>query len=139
MTSVNLPSKKILTLEAARAIGDVALAEATKRGLKKLVVVVTDDAGRLIFLARQDEAEPAAIEIGIAKARSAAIFQKPTKEWKERLLSGATWVLAMPNLTPVEGGLPILVDGMIVGGVGIAGASGVLDTEIGTAAVRALA
>lgn len=139
MTSINLPSKKILTLEAARAIGDVALAEATKRGLKKLVVVVTDDAGRLIFLARQDEAEPAAIEIGIAKARSAAIFQKPTKEWKERLLSGATWVLAMPNLTPVEGGLPILVDGMIVGGVGIAGASGVLDTEIGTAAVRALA
>jgi len=139
MTAINLPSKKILTLEAARRVADAALAEAAKLDLNRLVVVVADDAGRIIFLARQDEAEPAAIEIGIAKARSAALFQKPTKEWKERLLSGATWVLAMPNLTPVEGGQPILADGLVIGAVGIAGASGVLDTEIGTLAIGALA
>jgi glc operon protein GlcG len=63
---------------------------------------------------------------------------KATKEWKERLLSGATWVLGMPNLTPVEGGLPIVVEGRVIGAVCVAGASGAMDTEIGTAALAVL-
>lgn len=133
-----LPSKKVLTLEAARAIAEAALAEATKKDLNRLVVTVVDDGGRLMVLLRQDDAEPAAVDIGIAKARTAALFMKPTKEWKERLLGGATWVLMMPNMTAVEGGIPIVADGRVIGAVGIAGASGVLDTEIGTAALAVL-
>ena len=133
----DLPLKRVLTLAAARTIAEAALADAEQRGLSSLVVTVVDDGGRLFVLLRQDHAEPAAVDIGIAKARTAAIFMKATKEWKERLLSGATWVLGMPNLTPIEGGQPIVVEGRVIGAVGIAGASGPLDTEIGSAALAA--
>jgi glc operon protein GlcG len=138
MKTDSLPSKKVLTLEAAREIADGALAEAVKRGFNHLVIVVVDDGGRLIFLLRQDDAEPAAVDIGIAKARTAAIFKKPTKEWKEKLLAGNNWVLAMPNMTPIEGGIPIFVENRVIGAIGIAGAKGSADTEIGLASLALL-
>ena len=138
MGTDSLPTKKVLTLEWARKMGDAALAAATQRQLDTLVVTVVDDAGILLYLLRQDRAEPAAVEIGIAKARTAAIFRRATKHWKETLLEGKLWVLGMPNMTPVEGGQPIVVDGQTIGGLGIAGASGALDTEIGTIALTVL-
>lgn len=133
-----LPTKKVLTLEWARAIGDAAYRAALEKNLDKLVIAVADDGGRLIYLLRQDNAEPAAVDIGVAKARTAALFTKTTKHWKELLLDGKLWVLGMPNMTPVEGGQPIVVDGRTIGGLGIAGASGVLDTEIGNAALAVI-
>jgi len=129
----SLPTKKVVTLEFARAIAEAALAAAKVEGLDRLVITVADDGGRLVYLLRQDAAEPAAIDIGIAKARTAAIFMRATKHWKELLLDGKLWVLGMPNMVPVEGGLPIMVDGKTIGGLGIAGASGDLDTKIGQA------
>jgi len=139
MGKESLPTKKVLTLEWARKMGDAALAAATQRQLDTLVVTVVDDAGILLYLLRQDRAEPAAVDIGIAKARTAAIFRRATKHWKETLLEGKLWDLGMPNMTPVEGGQPIVVDGQTIGGLGIAGASGALDTEIGTIALAVLA
>lgn len=138
MSTQSFPTKKLLTLAWARRIADVALAAAEARKLEQLVIVVADDAGTLMHLLRQDGAEPAAVDIGIAKARTAAIFRRPTLHWKELLLEGKYWVLGMPNMTPVEGGQPIIVDGQTIGGLGIAGASGVLDTEIGTEALAVL-
>lgn len=134
----SLPTKKVLTLEWARKIGDAALAAATQRQLDKIVITVVDDSGVLLYLLRQDDAEPAAVDIGIAKARTAAIFRRATKHWKETLLEGKLWVLGMPNMAPIEGGQPIVVDGKTIGAVGIAGASGALDTEIGTLALAVL-
>jgi glc operon protein GlcG len=128
-----LPVRPVLTLAVARRLVDAALAEADGRGLTTLVVGVCDEAGRLIAFARQDGAEPAAIDMCLAKARTAAIFARPTKEWKDRLMSGATWVLGMPNMHPIEGGQNIVVAGHTVGGLAIAGGSGALDTEIGLA------
>jgi glc operon protein GlcG len=139
MGKESLPTKKVLTLEWARKMADAALAAATQRQLNTLVITVVDDAGVLLYLLRQDGAEPAAVDIGIAKARTAAIFRRPTKHWKDTLLEGKLWVLGMPNMTPVEGGQPIVVDGQTIGGLGIAGASGALDTEIGTIALAVLA
>jgi glc operon protein GlcG len=139
MGKESLPTKKVLTLEWARKMADAALAAATQRQLNTLVITVVDDAGVLLYLLRQDGAEPAAVDIGIAKARTAAIFRRPTKHWKDTLLEGKLWVLAMPNMTPVEGGQPIVVDGQTIGGLGIAGASGVLDSEVGTIALAVLA
>lgn len=133
-----LPTKKVLTLDAARAVADAALAEAVKRGFNELVIVVVDDGGRLIFLVRQDNAEPAAIDIGIAKTRTAAIFKRETKEWKERLLDGKWWVLGMPNMAPIEGGVPIVVEGRVIGALGVAGGSGGADSEICRAGLAVL-
>ena len=130
-----LPTRYVLTLAVAQRLVAAGLAQAEQRGLNHLVVGVCDEAGRLISFARQDAAEPAAIDMCLAKARTAAIFTRPTKEWKERLLAGNTWVLGMPNMHPIEGGQNIVVAGRTVGGLGIAGGSGVLDTEIGQAAL----
>lgn len=138
MIEDELPTRHLLTLAVARRLVDAALAEADTRGLTRLVVGVCDEAGRLIAFARQDDAEPAAIDMCLAKARTAAIFTRPTKEWKERLLSGATWVLAMPNMHPIEGGLNIVVAGRTVGSIAVAGGSGALDTDIGLAALAAV-
>jgi len=138
MNTEALPTKKILTLEWARKIGDAALIAAVDQKLDSIVIAVVDDAGMLLYLLRQDSAEPAAVDIGIAKARTAALFRRATKHWKETLLEGKLWVLGMPNMTPVEGGQPVVVDGKVIGALGIAGASGVLDTQIGTAALAVL-
>lgn len=133
MLEDELPTRHLLTLAVAQRLVAAGLDEAGARGLTHLVVGVCDEAGRLIAFARQDDAEPAAIDICIAKARTAAIFTRPTKDWKERLLAGNTWVLGMPSMHPIEGGQNIVVGGRTVGGIGIAGGSGTLDTEIGSA------
>lgn len=136
--AIDLPTRPFLTLAVAQALVDAALREAEKRTLKHLVAGVVGADGRLIAFARQDRAEPAAIEMCIAKARTAAIFTRDTKEWKHRLLDGNTWVLGMPQMHPIEGGQNIVVDGFTVGAIGIAGGSGVLDSEIGAAALAAV-
>ena len=130
-----LPTRHVLTLAVAQEIVAAGLKECEQRSLTKMVVGVTDESGRLIAFARQDDAEPAAIDMCVAKARTAAIFTRPTKQWKERLLAGDTWVLGMPNMHPIEGGQNIVVAGKTIGGLGIAGGSGQLDTEIGLAAL----
>lgn len=135
MIEDELPARHLLTLAVAQRLVEAGLAEAEARNLTRLVVAVCDESGRLIAFARQDDAEPAAIDMCLAKARTAALFTRPTKEWKERLLAGDTWVLGMPNMHPIEGGQNIVVAGRTVGAIAIAGGSGVLDTEIGSAAM----
>ena len=135
---VDLPHRPFLTLAVAQALIEASLKEATARGLQHLVAGVVGADGRLIAFARQDEAEPAAIEMCVAKACTAAIFTRDTKEWKRRLLDGNTWVLGMPQMHPIEGGQNIVVDGFTVGAIGIAGGSGVLDSEIGAVALKAV-
>lgn len=130
-----LPSRPFLTLEAAQRLVEAGLGEARARGLNRLVIGVCDAAGRLVAFARQDDAEPAAIDMCVAKARTAAIFTRDTKAWKHRLLDGDTWVLGMPNMHPIEGGQNIVASGYTVGSIGVAGGSGVLDSEIGAAAI----
>ena len=139
MDTNELPTKRVLNLQCAREIGEAALGAAVKMGLNKLSVAVSDDGGRLLYFIRQDDAEPATVDIAIAKAHTAAIFKKAGKHFKEMLLEGKYWVLGMPNLTPVEGGQPVIVDGRTIGAIGVAGATGVLDTEIGSAGLAVLA
>jgi glc operon protein GlcG len=136
--SKDLPTKYVLILRCAREMAEAALAEAEKKKLNTLSIAVSDDGGRLLYFLRQDDAEPATVDIAIAKAHTAAIFKKPGKHFKEMLLEGKTWVLGMPNLTPVEGGQPVVVDGKTIGGIGVAGATGALDTEIGAAGLAVL-
>lgn len=141
MDSINpqtLPTKKVLTLKAARAIGDAALAAAEKKGYNHLVISVVDDAGRLLYLLRQDHAEPAAVDIGIAKARTSAITKKPTKWWSDMLAKGFTSFLSMPNVTPVDGANPIIVDQQCLGAISASGGSADEDNEICFAGIAVL-
>lgn len=137
--SDSLPTKKILTLNAARAIADAALAAAEQKGYHHLVICVVDDGGHLLFLLRQDSAEPAAVDIGIAKARTAAITKKPTKWWSDMLQEkGFYSFLGMPHVTPVDGANPISIGGQVIGAISASGGSGEQDNEICFAGIAAL-
>jgi uncharacterized protein GlcG (DUF336 family) len=132
------PTRPFLTLEVAQKLIAAGLDEAEVRGLNTVVVAVCDDGGRLIAFARQDDAEPAAIETSLIKARTAALFARDTREWKERLMGGANWVLHLPNMYAIEGGQVIKLGKHVLGGLAIGGGSGALDTEIATIAMTSV-
>lgn len=126
----SIPTKKILTLEVASLIAEAALNAAAAKNINYLVISIVDDGGHLITLARQSGAEVAAVEIGIAKARTAAITRKPTQWWTDQLHNGVYAFLAMPGVTPVGGAHPIKLDGQVVGAISTAGGSFEVDNDI---------
>lgn len=125
-----LPTKRVITLAAAQALVDTALSAARAKDIDYLVISVVDDGGHLIALARQSGAEKAAVEIGIAKARTAAITRKSTQWWTDQLHGGVLAFLAMPGVTPVGGAHPIVVAGQVVGAISAAGGSFEVDNEV---------
>jgi glc operon protein GlcG len=113
--------KKTLSLAGARAVVAAAEAEAKKVNAGGAIAVV-DDGGNLLLLVRLDGTFAAAANIAIAKARSAANFQRPTSVFEDAIKNGRLSLVANPELMPLQGGIPIVVDGAVVGAVGIAGA-----------------
>lgn len=131
---IQLPTKRVLTLEAAKLLAKVASAEATKNGWT-MVFAVVDDGGNLVYLERMDNAQTGSIEVAIQKAKTAISFKRPTKTFEDRALAGRTVLLALPGVVPIEGGVPIIVDGQHVGALGV---SGGLSEQDGVAAQAAL-
>jgi glc operon protein GlcG len=124
--------KKVLTLQAAMKAAAAAQAEATKRGAT-VVIAIVDDGGHLILLHRLDDTQVASVEVGIGKARTAAIFRRPSKEFEDQIRSGRIAALALPGATPLQGGLPITVDGKVVGAIGVSGNTPQEDEDIARA------
>ncbi len=112
--------KKVLTLEAAKKIAAAAEAEAKKRKAR-VVIVVVDDGGHLILLERLDDTQVASVEVGIGKARTAAIFRRPSKEFEDQIKTGRIAALGLPGATPLQGGIPIFVEGKVIGAIGVSG------------------
>ncbi len=136
--SAQIAEKKGLTLAGARQVAAAASAEARKTNAGGGIAVV-DDGGYLLYFERLDNTFPAAANISIAKARSAATFRKATSVFEEAIKNGRTSLLANPELLPLQGGVPIVVDGQVVGAVGVAGAnSAQQDEEIARVAAAAL-
>jgi glc operon protein GlcG len=118
--------KKTLTLKGAEAVVAAAKAEAQKLQAPGGVVAVVDDGGNLMALERLDGTFSAGANISIGKAKTAVMFKKPTRFFEELINSngkGRTVMTALENFTPLIGGIPIVVDGQIVGGVGVSGAA----------------
>jgi glc operon protein GlcG len=118
--------KKTLTLKGAEAVIAAAKAQAQKLNAPGGVITVVDDGGNLMALARLDGTFSAGANISIGKARTAVMFKKPTRFFEELINSngkGRTAMTALENFTPLIGGIPIVVDGQIVGGVGVSGAA----------------
>lgn len=131
-------SRPGLTLEGARRVLAAAEAMAIKNGATPAVAVV-DEGGHLIALHRLDGCFAAAAEVSIGKARTAAVFKKPTSAFEEVIRAGRTSMVALERFTPLQGGVPIVVDGQIVGAVGVSGAaSAQQDEEIALAAAGVL-
>jgi len=133
----NLADKKALTLTAARTIVAAAEAEARKHNLNVTMTVV-DEGGHLLHLARMDETGLASVEVSIAKARAAVMFKRPTKFWEDAYASGKTHLASLPGVLPIEGGIPLMTDGKVIGALGVSGASSAQDGQVAAAGAAAL-
>jgi len=127
-TAIPSETRPILTLEAARAVAGAAEAEAKKNKAGGSIAVV-DDGGHLVTLIRLDDTFPAAANISIAKARSAAVFRRSTAVFEDAIKNGRLSLVANDELLPLQGGVPILVGGRVVGAVGVAGAASAAQDE----------
>ncbi|MFM9835837.1 MAG: heme-binding protein [Methylophilaceae bacterium] len=133
--------KKVLTLEGAKKVIAAAVAEAKRIKAPGGVIAVVDDGGNTMALERLDNTFAAGANISIGKARTAVLFKKPTKVFEDIIKNGRTAMTALPDtfFTPLQGGIPIIVDGQVVGGVGVSGAaSAQQDEELAIAGSKAI-
>ncbi len=123
--------KKSLTLDGAERVITAAKAEAAKVKAPGGVIAVVDAGGNLMALERLDGTFAAGANISIGKARTAVLFQKPTKVFEDIINKGRTAMAALPDsfFTPLQGGIPVVLDGQIIGGVGVSGASSAAQDE----------
>lgn len=130
--------KSSLTLEGAKKVAAAAEAEARKNQVGGAIAVV-DDGGNLMYLVRLDGTFAAGAQVSIGKARTAALFKRPTKFFEDVVNKGRFTMVALEDFTPLQGGVPLTVDGEIVGGIGVSGAaSAQQDEEIALAGAGAL-
>ena len=128
-----------LTFEGARAIADRVAAIAADRGVAPMTAVV-DAGGELIYLARPDNAQVASVQVSIDKARTAAIYRRPSKDFEDQASGGRPSALHLARAVPLQGGMPILHDGEVVGAIGVSGASSAAeDQELATIGAQSLA
>ena len=134
-----ITEKKSVTLEGARTVITAAKLYAAKNNAPGGVIAVVDEGGNLVALERLDGTFTAGANISIGKAKTSVMFKRPTKFFEEIIKNGRTAMVALPDFTPLQGGVPIMVDGQIVGGVGVSGAaSAVQDEELAIAGAMAL-
>jgi uncharacterized protein GlcG (DUF336 family) len=131
-------TRKSMTLDGAKAVAAAAAAEA-KRGNEGGSIAIVDDGGNLMYLERIQPTFPMGAHIATEKARTAALFQRPSKALEDVIISGRTTLLSVVP-APLQGGEPIVVDGEIVGAIGVSGAtSAARDQAIAAAGAAALA
>ena len=132
-----MKTRAMLTLEDCKRIAAAAEAEAKKNNWNVCVATV-DDGGHLLHLFRMDGATPANSRIAIEKGRTAAETRRSTAMWEERIKAGRTAMLKMPGVTPVQGGLPIVIDGECIGALGVSGVQSHEDEQIAKAGIAVL-
>lgn len=135
--STELPSKKYINLAAIKTMVAAAEAEAKKLNVDVTICIV-DESGNLLFLQKGDTAPLNTIEFAQKKARHAALYKSPSKDGADALKKGNMDVLAFPDFFPNQGGLPIITDGQILGGISASGAKSEIDEAIAQAAIDAL-
>jgi glc operon protein GlcG len=133
-----LAEKKVLTLSAAKQIAAAAEEEAAKNKFT-MVITIVDDGGNLMYLERMDGTQLGSIEVSQAKAHTALAFKRPSKAFQDAVAGGNVSILKLPGAIATEGGIPLLVDGQIVGAIGVSGGTSAQDAGVATAGVNALA
>lgn len=133
-----IASRKGLTLDGAKLVAAAAAAEARRLNAGGAIAIV-DEGGNLVYLERLENTFPAASTVAFEKARTAATFRRPTRDFENAITKGRTSLVAVDVMTPLQGGVPLVVDGVIVGAIGVSGAmSAQQDDDIATVAAKAL-
>lgn len=138
IAQAQLATKRVLTLTVAKKIAEAAEAEALRRGAT-VVIAVVDDGGYLLVLERLDDTQVASVEVGIAKARTAAIFRRPSKVFEDQVREGRIAALGLPGAAPLQGGIPIVFEGKVIGAIGVSGNTPQEDEDIAKVGAAALA
>ncbi len=134
-----IPIGPAVGVEMAKKAAAAAVAEA-RRNNWLMVVVVVDPDGTLVYLERMDNVQLGSVDVAIDKARSAALYKRPTKAFQDALASGGInlRVLALKGASPVEGGVPLIADGKLIGAIGLSGDLAEHDGQCAMAGVNAL-
>ena len=135
--SAQLVDKKVLTLDGAKKVAAAAEAEAKKNNWN-VVIVVVDDGGNLLYLQRIDGTQTGSIDVAIQKARTAQAFKRPTKVFEDAIAGGRNALIALHGALPLEGGVPIMAGGQLVGAIGVSGVKSTEDGQIAKAGADAL-
>ncbi len=136
VASAQTLDKKVLSFSAARKMAAAAQEAARAKGVD-VVIVVVDDAGYIILLERMDGAQVASVNVGIGKARTAAIYRRPSKVFEDQVRNGRVAALALADATPLQGGVPVLLAGKVIGAIGVSGDTPQVDEDIAIAGVKA--
>lgn len=129
-----LANRKAMTLAAAETALAAAKAEAVKNNWTVAIAVV-DEAGNLLAFSKLDNTQVASIDIALGKARTAARFKRPTKALEDAVAGGRNVLLALDGITPLEGGVPIMADGVVIGAIGVSGVMSSQDAMVAQAGV----
>ena len=131
-----MKTRPMLTLEDCRRISEASVAESMKNNWK-VAIAILDDGGHLLHFVRMDGATPANARIAMEKGRTAAETRRSSGAWQERIKTRPE-MLKMPGILPVQGGVPIVVDGACVGAVGVSGVQSHEDEQIAQAGINAV-
>jgi uncharacterized protein GlcG (DUF336 family) len=137
MAQVQLANKKALTLEAAKQIAAAAHAESKKNNWA-MVICIVDDGTHLIYLERMDGTQIGSVTVAQDKAATAVKFKRSTKALEDAVAGGRTVVMKLSGAIPIEGGLPIFVDGELIGGIGVSGGTSPQDGQVAAAGLTVL-
>src|SRR3954471_8185119 len=136
--AADLPTKKVLSLEVARQVA--AAAEKHARENKwNVCIAIVDDGGHLIFFQRLDGTQYGSVTVSPRKAQPAIGFKRPSKTFEEGVAGGRNALLGLPGAVPLEGGLPLTIDGEMVGAIGVSGVTAQQDGMIAQAGADSLA
>jgi glc operon protein GlcG len=126
-----------ISLEDAKKAAAGAEAEMNKNNWN-MVIAIVGPSGDLVYMQKADLAAVGSVTVAQEKAKTAATFRAPSKAFMDRLASGETYLLRLPGVTPVAGGIPIVIGGKVIGAIGISGASALQDHQVAQAGVDAL-
>lgn len=132
------PYGQPISLAKAKQAATKAAEEARKNNFKMAIAIV-DTSGTLVYFEKIDDTRIGSVDVALAKAKSANNFKRSTKEFEDMVAKGSVQLLGLPGAVPIGGGQPLLMQGNVVGAVGVSGGTAAEDDQVASAAVRALA
>ncbi len=130
-----LATRKSLTLDVAKKLAEAARTEAAANKWT-MVIAVVDEGANLMYLERADGTQIGSIDVAQEKAKSAVKFKRPTKAFEDALVGGRQAILKLPGALPVEGGVPLMIDGVVLGAIGASGGTSAQDGQVVAAAIK---
>ena len=129
------PYGQEIGLDLAKKIAAGAAAESKKNGWRMAIAVV-DNHGFLVYYERMDDTQTGSVDVAIDKAKAAALYRRPTKAFEDGVAKGRNALLGLRGATPIEGGIPIMTGGKVIGAIGVSGANADQDAAAAAAGIK---